>query len=630
MYFSLISIKNIDNNCNFSHLGGTTVHTGLNMKYGRDYWPLSDEEREKTRLELEDLELIIIDEMSMISADMLYMIHKRLCEIFVSEDLFAGKALLLVGDLMQLKPVKGVYLFEKPKNKKYKSLHQASPLWHNCEPFVLETNFRQGEGSEWNAILNRARVGELTERDKEILEQRRIDIRNDKEIYYESAHVFWTNAAVENFNLKKLNELPSPLEEINAKIIAPRGYRPKISKHGTIDDTQFRKKLKLKIGARVMLTLNTIISDSLVNGSIGTLVDIVKKDGKIIAILIQFDNEEAGRIQRAANKHFLNENFPNATPIFPSTLEYIPKNRKGNAHGIRVKITQFALRLSWASTCHRIQGITVPEGQNLVAHGHARLPTAMGYVMMGRVSKIENLYLSDSFNLDKVKCNEKALLEKQRLDELFSNHVSNTYDLIFVNIRSLRAHHEDLLLEPFVQSSKIIALAETWTYQNEDDLTWADIPGKQKHFASYGKGKGCGIYHNDEESLKNVKNFQCENFQILSGLYNEKIQVFVLYLSKEANFKDIIEILQQWMIARPTIVIGDFNYQASEENMLSTFLHSKGLMQIVKRPTHVDGGIIDHCYVPSEWKNTINAEYFFTYYTDHARICLSFPPKQSL
>ena len=70
---------------------------------------------------------------------------------------------------------------------------------------------------------------------------------------------------------------------------------------------------------------------------------------------------------------------------------------------------------------------------------------------------------------------------------------------------------------------------------------------------------------------------------------------------------------------RPFFVIGDFNYQASEENMLSTFLHSKGLMQIVKRPTHVDGGIIDHCYVPSEWKNTINAEYFFTYYTDHAR-----------
>ena len=73
--------------------------------YGREYLPLSDELRERMRADLEDLQVIIMDEMSMISADMLYNIHSRLCEIFVSEDPFAGKAILLVGDLLQLQPV---------------------------------------------------------------------------------------------------------------------------------------------------------------------------------------------------------------------------------------------------------------------------------------------------------------------------------------------------------------------------------------------------------------------------------------------------------------------------------------------------------------------------------------------
>ena len=52
---------------------------------------------------LQDLELVIIDEISMITADMLYLIHQRLCEIFVCDDYFGGKAVLLVGDLLQVK-----------------------------------------------------------------------------------------------------------------------------------------------------------------------------------------------------------------------------------------------------------------------------------------------------------------------------------------------------------------------------------------------------------------------------------------------------------------------------------------------------------------------------------------------
>ena len=80
------------------------MHSGLDFKFGTGYQKLSH--KSNLKILLKELELVIIDEISMIDADMLYKIHDRLCEIFYpSEDPFAGKSVLLVGDIMQLEPV---------------------------------------------------------------------------------------------------------------------------------------------------------------------------------------------------------------------------------------------------------------------------------------------------------------------------------------------------------------------------------------------------------------------------------------------------------------------------------------------------------------------------------------------
>ena len=564
--------------------------------------------------------------MSMVSADLLYMIHKRLCEIFVSEEYFGGKAIMFVGDLMQLRPVKGKFIFEKPRNKKYHSLHEVDSLWKTSDPIVLKTNFRQGEGSVYNEILNRARIGKLTDEDKRILEERRLNEFRDNGISSEAFHVFWTNYETETLNLKKLDEIDSPLVEIKAMIFAPKGYRPRITKHGTVDDTQFRQILKLKVGARVMLTFNICISDSLINGVLGTIVDFVRSSGTIKAVLIEFDSEEVGSLYREANKHLSSDKFPKATPIQKSSLEYATKNRRsGHAHGCKVKITQFALRLSWASTCHKIQGISMPKGQNLVAHGHKKIPAAMQYVMMSRVSNIENLFLSQNFDLEKVRPIKKALKENNRLTKIFENKQSQSYDLCFMNIRSLRKHHEDLIMDPMLQNSKLLCLAETWIYSEEEDSSWNDFLDMKKTVSSNGRGKGCAVYYQNEECFKNIKKISSKLFQIITGVY-DGIQVFVLYISKEADQENIVNVMKELILPGSLFVIGDFNYESSTKNTLSKFLTSQGLTQIVKRPTHVDGGKIDHCYVMNEWKNTVNIEYIFPYFTDHVAICVKFPP----
>ena len=122
---------------------------------------------------LQDLELVIIDELSMVSSDMLYKISQRLCEIFVSEDYFGGKAVLFVGDIMQMEPVLGRYIFKPPMSPKYAALHQVDPLWHCFKVAILTTNHRQGEGNSWTNTLNRIRVGELNDEDIKSLESRR-------------------------------------------------------------------------------------------------------------------------------------------------------------------------------------------------------------------------------------------------------------------------------------------------------------------------------------------------------------------------------------------------------------------------------------------------------------------------
>ena len=117
----------------------------------------------------------------MVSCDMLYNIHQRLCTIFHSRDNFGGKTVLLVGDIMQLKPPTGRFIFEEPsvKNTKYDLKQKIDPLWQSFEVVILETNHSQGEGYFWTKMLNNFRLGILDgisdgEKDADRLEKRRI------------------------------------------------------------------------------------------------------------------------------------------------------------------------------------------------------------------------------------------------------------------------------------------------------------------------------------------------------------------------------------------------------------------------------------------------------------------------
>ena len=115
-----------------------TIHSTFDFNFGDDYKPLSDAKLAKFRSYFENLMFIIIDEISMLSSDMLYKIHQRLTDIFRNNQPFGGVGMMLVGDLLQLKPVRGNFIFMSPRKDAYKMYFDTSSLWHLFSAIVLK------------------------------------------------------------------------------------------------------------------------------------------------------------------------------------------------------------------------------------------------------------------------------------------------------------------------------------------------------------------------------------------------------------------------------------------------------------------------------------------------------------
>ena len=182
-----------------------------------------------------------------------------------------------------------------------------------------------------------------------------------------------------------LNSLEEMLEEIAANLMLPKGYKPKTD-NGLIDKTQFANLLKLKKSARVMIIANVDIKDSIVNGSMGTIIDFVKTEPdvngvqEIRSIIVVFDDPETGLDQMANyqwDENIRKHKDQRGVPIFRHNLMYqVPYRKSYKTHGSMCQIKQFPLKLAWGSTGHKVQGITIKKGTNMVIHGHERIPDA--------------------------------------------------------------------------------------------------------------------------------------------------------------------------------------------------------------------------------------------------------------
>ena len=204
-----------------ANINGQTLHSLFGFKFGCSFLSMPEKQRDEKRLLFRNLRCVIIDEISMVSADMLYNLDLRLREITMVNTVFGGLSVLVFGDLYQLQPVKARYVFEPPTNKEHALAYTLRDLWKLFTVVNLEENHRQGEDKVYGDLLNRVRTGDHTEEDIALLQTR---------VFPMSA--FAEGGAIsserESSNQSTLNSNPdnSSLQDEHPRTTSPHHYLP--------------------------------------------------------------------------------------------------------------------------------------------------------------------------------------------------------------------------------------------------------------------------------------------------------------------------------------------------------------------------------------------------------------------
>ena len=353
---------------------GQTIHSFFKFPFGlfssKDYKPIS-------KSLLKNLDLIIIDEISMVRADLLDHIDQILKQQCSKDEAFGGIPLVAFGDLYQLPPVlnpEEKYLFLKQYDNPY---FFASRVFQNLVHFeMIELNqiFRQKE-KYFIGLLQHIRENDMDyDLIDEINERCFINKQTDTEL---SIHLCSTNRTADFINQNKLNELSSTLFTFQANI------------QGQVLASQYPTDaaLKIKEGSQIMMIKNDQ-SKRFVNGS---LAIVTKCELDRIHVQIE-GTDKPIEIEREQWEMIRYKEIQNTSSEIQSE--------------IIGSFSQFPLRLAWAVTIHKSQGktfehVTIDLGSGAFEHGQV-------YVAMSRCKTLEGIKLTKPLQLSDIKTDEKV------------------------------------------------------------------------------------------------------------------------------------------------------------------------------------------------------------------------------
>lgn len=333
------------------HIGGGTVHSFLGCGLGKNDRDFAKMTTSVSRLSR--AKALVIDEISMLSGDFLEGASLGLKKVRKNQKAFGGLQVVLCGDFLQLPPV----LDESPR---WKFAFQA-PCWNelNMRTFELTQNFRQAEDIGFQEMLQRLRLGKLSDEDRHaLLNGSKNASQVDKEAM-EATTLFCRNIDVERQNLTRLAQLPGETVMLRAddKFTGNRSSMKKI-----VEKCMAPHELQLKIGARVMLLKNLRTPKQckpgerpLVNGSLGTVVG--------------FQDAPKGKVPVVA--------FTGGRPgpIRPEKFE-------GLVPGVGTYTRlQVPLKLAWAISVHKSQGSSLDAG---TVDLHGAFEAGQVYVALSR------------------------------------------------------------------------------------------------------------------------------------------------------------------------------------------------------------------------------------------------------
>jgi ATP-dependent DNA helicase PIF1 len=311
-----------------------------------------------------NLDAIVIDEISMVRADLLDCVDKSLrLNGPRADEPFGGIQMIFIGDLYQLPPV-----VTGTERNAFNSLYQT-PYFYSAKVFEsldmefveLEKIYRQHD-EQFIGILNAIRNNTVTEDQLEFLNQRCLpEFEPSPDGFY--VHLTTTNKLADEINARQLARLISPLYVFSASIKGEfrEEYIP------TAVD------LQVKAGAQIMM-VNNDSDGRWVNGSIGKIIDVIKDSEVDYVIVVELSDGAMVEVT------------PQTWEIFKLVVE--DEQLKSEVIG---RFTQYPLMLAWAVTIHKGQGKTfdrviIDIGRGAFAHGQT-------YVALSRCTTLDGIVL---------------------------------------------------------------------------------------------------------------------------------------------------------------------------------------------------------------------------------------------
>jgi len=312
---------------------------------------------------IQELELLIIDEVSMLRADLLDCIDHSLRYLRKRKsEPFGGLQILFIGDLMQLPPV------VREDEMNILRQYYASPYFFDARalkdtpPILVElqTIFRQSD-QQFIDLLNRVRHNEQTEKDLQLLNQHyQPDLDTTSLEGY--VHLTTHNRKADSINQSRLRNLEGEYFNFDAQL------------EGDFPDSMFPtgEKIQLKVGAQVMFIKNDPSGQGqFFNGKIGQVSGLSEEE---IWVRFEDGNEILAETYKWENKRY----------VLNKTNNEIDERYMGS-------FEQYPLKLAWAVTVHKSQGLTFEKAildlSNTFAPGQF-------YVALSRLTSLDGLVLS--------------------------------------------------------------------------------------------------------------------------------------------------------------------------------------------------------------------------------------------
>ena len=226
----------------------------------------------------------------------------------------------------------------------------------------------------------------------------------------------------------------------------------------------------------------------------------------------------------------------------------------------------------------------------------------MAYVMLSRCEKLENIHIVGKFDPKYIRCDEKALVETERIYENFvaskareDSIFQNCFTISYLNIYKLKKHYEDIITDHRLIQSDIMAFGETWLLPDEN-VSFENY-GFQDFHVNIGPGKGIAASIKQHHQVTYKESYAANFSAIL--MKTDILDVIFLYLSQKFEWNDLKDKLEEWIEEdRSVTVIGDMNIDYLRKNHdFIKYMKIKNFAQLVDKPTHKCGGLLDQIYV---------------------------------